>query len=95
MKKYFNWLQESNRPNHLKMGAIILALWVPFCLLLGMTVCQSAITGLATVSIAMASCELKDKAHGGAWDWLDILAGVLVPIAVCLLVVISSLIFIW
>lgn len=80
MKKLFNWLLVSNRYKHLIIGVVILAIWIPACLILGMTWLQSVITGFATVTIAMASCEYKDKAHGCKWDWLDILAGALVPI---------------
>lgn len=33
-----------------------------------------------TVLVAMASAEYKDREHGGAFDWYDILAGMTLPV---------------
>jgi hypothetical protein len=32
------------------------------------------------VLVAMASAEYKDREHGGAFDWYDILAGMTLPV---------------
>lgn len=59
MKKVINWFKTSNRWKHIVGGIAIGVLsddW--YC------------TGLAGVGIASA-LEYKDRAHGGAWDWVD------------------------
>lgn len=69
MKKIWNWLKQSNRYKHLVGGMAI-----------GLMADDWYCAGLAGVGIASA-LEYKDKAHGGAWDWLDwglTIAGVIV-----------------
>ena len=69
MRKVWEWLKTSNRYKHLIGGMVIGFIsdgW--YC------------AGLAGVGIASA-LEYKDRAHGGAWDWLDwglTIAGVIV-----------------
>lgn len=78
MKKVFRWLRESNRWKHLCGGAVIGAL------------ADTSYCALYAASITGAAMEYKDKAHGGAWDWIDLgltiagaVAGRLIRIAVC------------
>lgn len=78
---------------HLYAGAVLLVLWILLGAAMHLSGIQIAITGFVMVFIAMCSAEFKDKAHGGAWDWLDILAGVLVPLAVLVFCLIYLLIF--
>lgn len=69
MKKIWDWLKTSNRYKHLVGGMAI-----------GLMAEDWYCAGLAGVGIASA-LEYKDKAHGGAWDWLDwglTIAGVIV-----------------
>lgn len=69
MKKIWEWLKTSNRYKHLVGGMAI-----------GLMAEDWYCAGLAGVGIASA-LEYKDKAHGGAWDWLDwglTIAGVIV-----------------
>lgn len=69
MKKIWDWLKQSNRYKHLVGGMAI-----------GLMAEDWYCAGLAGVGIASA-LEYKDKAHGGAWDWLDwglTIAGVIV-----------------
>jgi hypothetical protein len=69
MKKIWDWLKQSNRYKHLVGGMAI-----------GLMADDWYCAGLAGVGIASA-LEYKDKAHGGAWDWLDwglTIAGVIV-----------------
>ncbi len=69
MKKIWDWLKQSNRYKHLVGGMAI-----------GLMADDWYCAGLAGVGIASA-LEYKDKAHGGAWDWIDwglTLIGVLV-----------------
>ena len=46
---------------------------------------QCCFVGTLGVFIAMCSKEYADKAHGGAFDWKDINAGMLVPIVIDIL----------
>lgn len=69
MRKVWEWLKTSNRYKHLVGGMAI-----------GLMADDWYCAGLAGVGIASA-LEYKDKAHGGAWDWLDwglTIAGVIV-----------------
>ena len=76
----FGWLKISNRPKHLKAGIMIFVLWIVCTMILtNMTMIQSAFTGLVCVLVAMCSVEYIQKTSGGKWDWLDILAGIIVP----------------
>ena len=60
MKKLWNWLKQSNRWQHLLIGAMIGLL---FDNLIGTTIC-STLVGI--------SLEYKDKKYGGKWDWIDL-----------------------
>lgn len=82
----FGWLKVSNRPKHLKAGIVILVLWL-ICtqVLTSMTILQSSFTGLICVLVAMCSVEYIQKTSGGVWDWLDVIAGVLIPVIVTLI----------
>ena len=69
MRKVWEWLKTSNRYKHLVGGMAI-----------GLMADDWYCAELAGVGIASA-LEYKDKAHGGAWDWLDwglTIAGVIV-----------------
>jgi hypothetical protein len=59
MKKFINWMKESNRYKHLLGGLVIgflpLHWWA----------------GMYAALAAGLSMEFKDKAHGGKWDWID------------------------
>ena len=57
--KLFNWLKESNRYKHL-IGGILIGLGAN-------SVYCAAYAGIGVAS----ALELKDKLHGGKWDWID------------------------
>lgn len=59
MKKIFNWLKDSNRYKHLVGGILI-----------GLGADDTYCAAYAGVGVAGA-LELKDKLHGGKWDWVD------------------------
>lgn len=83
----FEWLKISNRPKHFKAGIIIFIIWIGSVFLLTtMTILQAALTGAICVFVAMCAVEYIQKSIGGKWDWLDILAGVLLPIIVVLII---------
>lgn len=80
----------SNRWMHLLVGGVIyvammaaIVIWTPYDPI-PMQCCFGAT--LATL-IAMCSKEYADKAHGGKFDWKDILAGVIVPIVLDVIVI--------
>lgn len=73
----------SNRWKHLIAGCIVylavmvsMSIWTPFDPVTWQCAFGSTIASL----IVMMALEYKDKAHGGLFDWKDILAGVTVPI---------------
>lgn len=59
MKKIFNWLKDSNRYKHLVGGILI-----------GLGADDTYCAAYAGIGVAGA-LELKDKLHGGKWDWVD------------------------
>lgn len=76
--KMFAWLREGNRYKHLLGGVVI-----------GVLSNTDYCASLSGVGIASA-LEYKDRAHGGAWDWIDfaltltgVIVGRLIHIAIC------------
>lgn len=59
MKKIWNWLKESNRWQHLLIGAMIGLL---FDNLIGTSICAMLVA---------SALEYKDRAYRGKWDWWD------------------------
>ena len=59
MKMIFNWLKDSNRYKHLVGGMLI-----------GLGADDTYCAAYAGIGVAGA-LELKDKLHGGKWDWVD------------------------
>lgn len=59
MKKIIEWFSQSNRWKHLVGGAAVA--------LAG----DSAYGSLLACLVAAGCLEYKDKAWGGAWDWID------------------------
>lgn len=87
LKEIFGWLKESNRPKHIIVGTIIFAGWMALCMgMLNMDSIRSCITGVMTVLTSMCACEYKDRTNGGKWDWLDIVAGCIIPIIITILI---------
>lgn len=83
------WLSESNRMKHLKVGLVIYALWMVVPCLRGGDMIIAALRALCVVAIAMLCVEYGQKTCGSKFDWLDVLAGCLVPLvltaAICVL----------
>lgn len=101
--KILDWLKESNRMSHLKVGFVIWIVVMLFgCSILSMfeqvtnfelmqakaiTITCSLLADLS-VFIAMCAVEYTQKQCGNKWDWLDVLAGCLIPIILTLGVVV-------
>lgn len=60
MNKLIKFLKESNHYKHLIGGFII-----------GLLSLGNLWTCLLSVSGVAGALEFKDRAHGGAWDWID------------------------
>lgn len=105
--KVFDWLKESNRMSHLKVGFAIWVVAMFFaCSILSMfeevtnfelmqaqaitTTC--ALLADFSVFIAMCSVEYTQKLCGNKFDWLDVLAGCLIPIILTLGIVVFVII---
>lgn len=59
MKKVIDWLKSSNRWKHL-LGGVLIGLGADdfYC-------------AVYAGAVAAGALELKDKLHGGWWDWFD------------------------
>lgn len=59
MRKFLDWLKTSNRWKHLAGGVLI-------------GICaRDWFSALYAGILTAGALELKDKAHGGKWDWID------------------------
>lgn len=79
MNKWLGWLKESNRPAHMKAGALVYVVMLVLCLLLGVSVSSSLILAFVATAIVAVAVDYKDKLWGSKFDWLDVAATVIVP----------------
>lgn len=86
IKVLYEWLLQSNRLSHVKAGMLIFLLMIVFCFFfLDIKLDKSAIISSMITAITAVSVDYKDKLWGGKFDWLDIVATVLLP---CMLTII-------
>lgn len=78
-KKLFGWLKESNRPKHIKAGLLIYTVMLSVCLILGVDITMSSSISFSSTCIVAVAVDYKDKQHGCVFDWLDVIATVLLP----------------
>lgn len=105
--KVFDWLKESNRLSHLKVGfAIWIVVMLFGCSILSMfeevtnfelMQAQAITTTCAlladlSVFIAMCSVEYTQKLCGNKFDWLDVSAGCLAPVIITVAIAIIYII---
>ena len=89
--KSFKWLNESNRPKHVKAGTLVFIVMLAVCLMLGVVLISSAVISFIATAIVAVSVEYKDKLWGGTFDWLDVAATVLLPgLITVLLIIVGS-----
>lgn len=79
------WMTESNRPEHLWAGLMVFTMSLQFFLLLDLPVVKAAAGALFVSAVAAATKEYTDYLHGDVFDWLDLLATVLLPFIVTLI----------
>lgn len=77
--KLFGWLKDSNRPKHIKYGIAVFVAMLATCLALGVTFARSAIVAFVATAIVAVAVDYKDHLWGGRFDWLDVLATVILP----------------
>lgn len=89
-----NWLFESNRPKHVIAGSMIYIIsFVLASLLYGKEYALSNVIISLFVTLVAGICvEYKDKLYGNKFDWLDVLATCLEPIACVVVTLIVCLI---
>jgi hypothetical protein len=80
MKKIIEWYKKSNRYKHAATGGIILAVFLLAGAVVAVDWFANLLLASGTVLVAMASAEYKDREHGSAFDWYDILAGMTLPV---------------
>lgn len=79
IKKLFGWLKDSNRPSHIKCGFLVFIAMLVTCLVLGVNLASSLIIAFVATCIVATAVDYKDKLWGGKFDWLDVIATVLLP----------------
>lgn len=75
-----DWYKESNRDKHCYAGGIIFATFLVFGIALGIAIIPNEIIATGATLATMMSAEYKDREHGSAFDWYDILAGMTLPV---------------
>ena len=90
VKEWFNILfKESNRSKHVKAGIAIYIVMIMSQLFVGISYDSMwPYSIVATIAVAMASVEYIQKSIGGKFDYLDILAGCIIPVALSLILMI-------
>ena len=73
---------KSNRGKHLIAGVLIYIVMLSLCFVLNVQYLKGTIIALIATLIAACAVEYKDKSWGGKFDWLDIVATILVPVLV-------------
>jgi hypothetical protein len=93
-KKVYDLFIASNRWMHMIAGGIIYifmvaatAIWNPY----DPDALQAIFVGTLATLIPMVAVEYKDMAHGGDFDWKDIIAGMTPPVLIDILCVILML----
>lgn len=79
LEKLFGWLKDSNRPKHIKYGLAVFIAMLSTCLVLGVTFTRSAVSAFVATAIVAVAVDYKDHLWGGRFDWLDVIATVLLP----------------
>lgn len=88
IEKYLGWLKDSNRPKHMKAGMLVFLAMLAVCLTLGVKLNPSTVISFVVTAIVAIAVDYKDKLYGNTFDWLDVLATVIVPgIAAVLLLI--------
>lgn len=84
MRIRMKWLEESNRYKHLTAGGVVAVMTAAITLIIfGCDMLGTSVMSLYVTIVAAVSVEYKDKLWGGRFDWLDILATCLIPLAGC------------
>ena len=74
------WLTESNRSKHLKVGVLAYATCMIFFYIGYSELIFSSCFSTLVVAGLMMAVEYGQKTCGSKFDWLDVLAGCLVPL---------------
>lgn len=90
IKKYLGWLKDSNRPKHMKAGMLVFIAMLAVCLTLGVGLIPSTVIAFVATVIVAVAVDYKDKLYGNTFDWLDVLATVLLPVVITLAVLILN-----
>lgn len=81
-----NWLVSSNRQKHLLIGLAIFFATLFKGVIDGTTIVNNAILGSFITLTNMLSVEYGQKTCGSKFDWLDVLAGTLIPFVLTIII---------
>lgn len=85
------WLKDSNRPKHMKCGTLVYAVMLLLCFMLGISLLPSVVIAFVATCIVAMAVDYKDKLWGGKFDWLDVVATILLPGIITFIVVLIAL----
>lgn len=87
------WFLLSNRPKHIALGLCIYAAALLVAFLLGLGLVDSSLVGLMCAATAAITKEFTDRQHGGCFDLFDALATVMLPVALTLIIILISVLW--
>lgn len=85
------WLKDSNRPKHMKCGMLVYTVMLLLCFMLGISLVPSDVIAFVATCIVAMAVDYKDKLWGGKFDWLDVVATILLPGIITFIVVLIAL----
>lgn len=77
IKKVLDWINQSNRDKHFKVGSIAIIALLIFGGIIGLEPTANFINANVVIFLLMACVEYKDKLYGNKFDWTDIISGVI------------------
>ena len=75
----------------MKCGTLVYTVMLLLCFMLGISLVPSAVIAFVATCIVAMSVDYKDKLWGGKFDWLDVVATILLPGIITFIVVLIAL----
>lgn len=91
MKKLIEWFKSSNHYKHTAVGFILYLITLVLASICSAPPIGASLISLFLVFSCMASVEYKDKLYGNKFDWEDILAGMICPVIITLIIILTGI----